>query len=223
MLWSAAYVTQQFSRPKTKLDIMGRTTNAAERFFRLYEIHCVDPGQDSLFNLLNSMHSLNDKMKKEFQSDFLNLKEFVALKALRNLFHHKEELLHEVRAIAAQDIPPISSDLLFLCLVPRSLIEESINEIERKYRDRQEPMIREVFHWYGNVVNINPCIFNFAVHVYERLNELNVHLDSDEYMAVESSYMFEEQNGYSHFVTGKISCNVGNVETVLARVFADVA
>ena len=205
------------------LGIMGLTKNAGERFFRCYEIHCVDPDQDSLFNLLNSMHSLNDKMKKEFGSDFLDLKEFLALKALRNLFHHKEELLHEVRTIAAQDIPPISSDLLFLCLVPRSLIEEAINEIGNKYRDQQEPMIREVLHWYGNVVNINPCIFNFAVHVYETLNELNVHLDSDEYMTLEKSYMFEEQNGYSHFVTGKISCSVSDVETVLAKVFADVA
>lgn len=205
------------------LGIMGLTTNAAERFFRCYEIHCVDPDQDSLFNLLNSIHSLNDKMKKEFQSDFLNSREFLALKALRNLFHHKEELLHEVRAIAAQDIPPLTTDLMFLCLVPRSLVEDAINEIGNKYRDQQAPMIREVLHCYRNVVNINPCIFNFAVHVYEKLNELNVHLDSAEYMAIKNSYMFEEQNGYSHFVTGKISCGISDVETVLAKVFADVA
>ncbi|WP_051190081.1 hypothetical protein [Laribacter hongkongensis] len=178
---------------------------------------------DSLFNLLNSAHSLNDKMKSELSSDFFDTNEFVAIKALRNLFHHKQELLHEVRAIAAQDIPPIISDLLFLCLVPRSLVEEAISEVAPKYKAREEAIIRKTFHWYGNVVNINPCIFNFAIHVYEKTKELGLSLSSDEYMNIEESYLLEEQNGYSHFITGQLSCRVGDVETVLKTVFADVA
>jgi len=202
---------------------MKLTTAAAERFFRCYERHCVAPDKDSLFNLLNSAHSLNDKMKSELSSDFFDVNEFVAIKALRNLFHHKEELLHEVRAIAAQDIPPIISDLLFLCLVPRSLVEEAISGVAQKYKTREEAIIRKTFQWHENVVNINPCIFNFAVHVYEKTKEIGLSLSSDEYMNIENSYLFEEQNGYSHFITGQLSCRVGDIEAVLKTVFADVA
>lgn len=201
---------------------MKLTANAADRFFRCYEIHCIAPDQDSLFNLLNSAHSLNDKMKREFGTDFFGAKEFVALKALRNLFHHKGELLNEVRSIAAQDLPPITSDLMFLCLVPRSLVEEAISEIGQKYKDQEEPIVREILHWYGGVVNINPCVFNFAVHVYEKVKELDMNLSSDGYMTIENGYLFEELNGYPHFVTGEISCGAGDVEAVLKTVFSNV-
>lgn len=201
---------------------MKLTAAAAERFFRCYEQHCVAPDKDSLFNLLNSAHSLNDKMKKELGSDLFGVDEFVAIKSLRNLFYHKEELLHEIRTIAAQDIPPIISDLVFLCLVPSSLAEDAIFEIGQKYRAQEEPIIRRVFHWYGNVVNINPCIFNFAVHVYEKTKELGLGLNSDEYMNIENSYLLEERNGYSHFISGEILCRTGDIEAVLKRVFADV-
>lgn len=201
---------------------MKLTENAADRFFRCYELHCVAPDQDSLFNLLNSAHSLNDKIQKEVGTDFFGVKEFVAIKALRNLFHHKGELLNEVRSIAALDLPLIHSDLMFLCLVPRTIVEEAISEIGQKYKDQEEPIIREVLHWYGSVVNINPCVFNFAVHVYERVEELKMNLSSDGYMTIKGSYHFEERNNYSHFVSGKISCNAGDVETVLTTVFADV-
>lgn len=162
-------------------------------------------------------------MKREFGTDFFGVKEFVALKALRNLFHHKGELLNEVRSIAAHDLPPITSDLLFLCLVPRRLVEEAISEIGQKYKNQDEPIVREILHWYGDVVNINPCVFNFAVHVYEKVKELDMNLSSDGYVTIENSHLFEELNGYSHFVTGEISCGAGDVEAVLTTVFADVA
>lgn len=200
----------------------GTTASAAERFFRAYKAHCVLPDPDTLFNLLNSAHSLNDKLRKEFRSDFLALKEFVALKALRNLFHHQEELLSEVRVVAVSNLPPISTDLLFLCLVPRALVENAIVGIEKKWRPLEESLVRDALKWYGNVVNINPCIFNFAVHVYERMKNLNVLLTSEAYSSLHASYEFEEQYGHSHFVSGEVACHAGSVEAVLETVFSDV-
>lgn len=198
------------------------TASAAERFFRAYHSHCIAPDLDTLFNLLNAIHSLNDKLRKEFKSDFFTLKEFVALKALRNLFHHQEELLHEVRIVGARNLPPITTDLMFLCLVPRSLVENSITSIDERWRSKDEPFVREALKWYGNVVNINPCIFNFAVHVYERMNSLNILLKSDAFYSFKKSYEFEVQNGHSHFVSGDIACHVGSIDSVLETVFADV-
>jgi hypothetical protein len=198
------------------------TQSAADRFFRAYQTHCTSPDLDSLFNLLNASHSLNDKMRKEYSSDFFSVKEFVALKALRNLFHHQEELANEIRIVTAEDVSAITTDLMFLCLIPRPLAEKAIEGIEKKRKDQDEPLVRNAFKWYANVVNINPCIFNFAVHVFERIESLDVALDSDGYRMIKESYEFESAHGHSHFVTGDIACLTGDVDAVLQTVFSDV-
>lgn len=202
--------------------ITSASAGAAERFFRLYEKHCVSPDQDTLFNLLNSAHSLNDKLKKEHSEDFFSVEEFVALKAIRNLFHHQGELLHEVRTIPVESLPVISTDLIFLCLLPKSVIENAIAGIEARRKENDERIIKNVLKWYGNVVNINPCIFNFAVHVYEKIIHLNIQLSSSAYVDFQSSYEFEEREGHLHFVTGDISCLAGSVDEVFRIIFADI-
>jgi hypothetical protein len=214
---------------QTLLDDMNTSSNglitiasAADRYFRCYAAHCVKPDIDTLFNLLNALHSLNDKMRKSCEDDFFSVKEFVALQALRNLFHHKEELLSEMRVVAAQILPPLTTDLLFLCLVPRSLVEQAIAEIGEKRKAQDELTIRSILKWYGNVVNINPCIFNFSVYVFEKSESLGLALTSTAYQSFKESYDFESTNGHSHFVSGDISCHVGSVDEVLSKVFADV-
>ena len=198
------------------------TASAADRFFRDYETHCVSPNLDTLFRLLDALHSLNDKLRKEHNTDFFALKEFVALKALRNFFHHQGELLDKVRIVPADRLTPITTDLLFLCLVPRSLVESAIGSIEVKRRPTDEPLVREALKWYGNVVNINPCIFNFAVHVFEKTEALKIALSSAAYSSFQESYEFEERAGHSHFITGDIACHAGSVNAVLGIAFADV-
>lgn len=197
--------------------------SAADRYFRFYEVHSVKPDVDSLFNLLNALHSLNDKLRKFFEVDFFAVKEFVALQALRNFFHHKEELVSEVRIVAAKDLPPLLTDLLFLCLVQSSLVEQSIAEINDKRRVQDEPVIRSVLKQYGSVVNINPCIFNFSVHVFEKSEDLGLNLTSSGYNSFKNSYEFELLNGYSHFISGDISCHAGSVDAVLSTLFEDIA
>lgn len=195
--------------------------SAAERFFRAYDVHCVSPDRDSLFNLLNASHSLNDRLRKDCNADFFSLREFIAIKVLRNLFHHQEELLSQVKLVAAASLPTISTDLMFLCLVRKSLVENAIAGVAARRRANEEPLVRAVLKWYGDVVNINPCIFNFAVHVHEKVKELRLELDCPAYTKLQESYEFEEQNGYTHFVSGDIMCHAGSVEVVLKTVFAD--
>src|SRR5205085_1814046 len=101
-----------------------------------------------------------------------------ALRALRNLFHHEAELVHEVRIVPAAKLPPIVSDLPLLCLVKRPLVERAVDsEVKRDrgkhgsdYRDR---MVRP-FKWYGSVVNIQPCLFNAAVDVFEEVQKSGI-------------------------------------------------
>ncbi|MCB4359788.1 hypothetical protein [Quatrionicoccus australiensis] len=207
---------------KTNHSEQSVVASAADRFFRAYEAHCVAPDVDTLFNLLNALHSLNDKLKKTCNADLFDLKEFVALKALRNLFHHEEELRSEIRVVASRDLPPILTDLLFLCLVPSGLVEKSIRGIEKKRKTQDEPLVRNALKWYGNVVNINPCIFNCAVHVFQKIRSIGIELHSDAYIDFRESYEFEENEGHDHFITGDIACHAGSVEHVLQTVFADV-
>jgi hypothetical protein len=195
---------------------------AGERFFRLYHGHCVEPDKDTLFNLLNSIHSLNDRIRKATGEHFFNCNEFVALKALRNLFHHEAELVNEVRIIPVEKVPPLSTDLLTLCLVPSRLVLLSFEQLDSKRRAHEEEIVRSTLKWYGNVVNINPCVFNFAVHAFEKLKALGVQIGGNEYAEFQASYEFEEETGHSHFITGDIICRAGSVEDVLAVAFANV-
>lgn len=206
----------------TNTNGMATAASAADRYFRCYEAHCIKPDVDTLFNLLNALHSLNDKLHKHCETNFFSVNEFVALKALRNLFHHQAELLNEIRVVAAQDLPPLTTDLIFLCLVPRGLVETAIANVDAKRKAQDEPVIREVLKWYGNVVNINPCIFNFSVHVFEKSEALRLPLVSEGYESIKGSYAFEVANGHSHFIRGDIACTAGSVDEVLSRVFTDV-
>lgn len=196
--------------------------SASERVFRLYHLHCVSPSLDTLFNLLNAIHSLNDKLGKANINGFFDFDEFIALKALRNLFHHQEELINELRIIPTENIPPITTDLMYLCLIPTSLVEDAISEIPSRYRLDEELVIKSTLAWYGEVVNINPCIFNFMVKVYEHLINKGVNLSGNEFLDFKASYDFEASNGHAHLISGTIGCHASSVEEVLKKAFASV-
>jgi hypothetical protein len=191
---------------------------AIDRFFRSYFNHCVVPNEDTLLILLNALHSLNDRLQNEVRQNFFGSSNFIALKALRNLFHHHTELIHEIKIIPVQDLPPMTTDLLIVCLVPRALIERAGSESDRRYREHVRSAF-DAFKWYGSIVNIQPCVFNVAVDVFELVDTLDVHPSSEAYSLFADSYLLEEQNGHNHRVTGDIWCVAGSVTEILSTVF----
>lgn len=200
-----------------KLDGVANASAAAERFFRFYATHCISPSRDTLFNFLEGAHSLNDRLKVGVNFDLMDVKQFIALKALRNFFHHHQELLNTVRIIPTSAIP-ISTDLLFLCLVPKQAVEIAIDQIGKKYRDAAQEACEASFHWYGRVVNINPCIFNLGVSVFERLKEMNVPVVGEAADAFRASYEVETEEGHSHYVDGRISTFAATMSVLLADI-----
>jgi hypothetical protein len=132
-------------------------SNAAERFFRLYRLHCVAPDRDTLFSFLEATHSLNDRLKIAHGVDFFDLQQFAALKCLRNFFHHHQELRHVVRIVPAGSYP-IVTDLMILCLVPSDIVASAVNETRGRHKEEARQACDAVFHWYGTVVNINPAL-----------------------------------------------------------------
>lgn len=190
---------------------------AAERFFRLYHAHCVRPNRDTLFSLLESAHSLNDRLQATNGLDFFNSKEFTALKCLRNFFHHHQELRHAIR-LAPVESYELTTDLMILCLVPRDILQNAIDETRGKRHDEVRQACEAVFHWYGSVVNINPALFNFVVSAYELLTAAAVVLTGEAYKEFDTSYRFEEENGYAHRVDGRLATHVGSLNQLLADI-----
>lgn len=202
---------------------MSNVIPSAERFFRLYFKHCVNPDPDTLFNLFNSIHSLNDKLNKSINVNFFESSEFIALKALRNLYHHQDELNNIVRLLPIDKVSGITSELAYLCLVSVQDVRRAIDNIPKKFRNEHKTKIENVFHYYGEVVNINTCIFNFAVKVYETIAENNICLTDKSYIEFRNSYNYETENGFSHYVTGDIACLVGDISTLLKTAFEKIA
>jgi hypothetical protein len=192
-------------------------TAASERFFRLYVSHCTQPNEDTLFSLLEACHSLSDRLRNDVEIDFHDIPEYVALKALRNFFHHQNEMIHRVNLIPTGNYP-IVTDLMSMCLVPRDIIDAAIDGVTARHRDGARSACEAVFHWYGQIVNINPAIFNCTVKIFEALADRSVPVAGDAWTAFNSSYQFEEENGHAHYIDGRISTAAGSVDAVLSDI-----
>ncbi len=197
---------------------IGSASGAAGRLFRTYERHCREPSSDTLFDLLTAMHSPNDRLQKAVGRDFHSVEEFVALKAIRNLAHHQEELRSNVRVIPA----PAYSDLAIMCVVRRDQIERVIETSPKRWRNETRDACEAVFHWYGSGVNINPCVFNFMVKVYEILNDVGLRSAQGDIANFKASYRYEQEQGHSHYVDGKLSAPVAEISALLGHVVSQM-
>lgn len=191
---------------------------AAGRLFRVYERHCQEPDLDTLFEVLTAVHSLNDRLKKATGHDLHEIEEFIALKVLRNFAHHEEEVLANVRVIPV----PAYSDLIWMCIVRRDQVERAIENVKTKWRDGSRMACEAQFHWYGEAVNINPCLFNLVVRIYEMLLAIEVFPPEEDVASMQESYEFEEAEGHSHFVDGRLTANVAELDAILSQVVAEL-
>jgi hypothetical protein len=76
------------------------------------------------------------------------------------------------------------------------------------------------FHWYGQAVNINPCLFNFTVKAYELLVEADVIPPKEAVETFESSYRLEEERGLSHLIEGRLVSRGAEAKALLSGVVA---
>lgn len=191
---------------------------AAGRLFRAYERHCAETGPDTLFEILTAMHSLNDRLKSSVGRDFHQIEEFVALKTLRNFAHHHEEVRANVKVLPS----PARSDLMVLCVVRCDQVERAIEVTDKRWRQTTQTACQQKFHWYGMAVNINPCLFNFVVHAYEMMREVDVIIPAEDVAAFASSYEFEAKQGHTHLVDGHLNMRAGDADSVLSAIAADL-
>lgn len=194
--------------------IVSELTPAIDRLFRTYYAYCESWTMDSLFNLLTSLHSLDDKLNSQFGRVMFDIPEYIALKALRNYFHHQNEVQNVLR-IKHLDGLAAPTDLLYACLVSEDSCREALQGVASKYRNKTEEAFCEVFKVWGRVVDINPCVFNCIVKVFILLADRDLKGASKEYDEFVESFDFEIENGYSHFVTGGFSVRPENVNQLV--------
>jgi hypothetical protein len=191
---------------------------AAGRVFRLYENHCATPDLDTLHHLLNALHSLNDRLEKAVGRDLHEIDEFIAIKVLRNFAHHQEDVSANVRVVPT----PAQSDLMTMCLVRQDQVDRAIENVRSKWQAVSRAACEKHFHWYGDAVNINPCLFNLVVRIYEDMITFDLAPPDEDVRNLATSYAFEEEHGYSHYVDGTLSAHAGDVNEVLSKVVAEL-
>ena len=176
-------------------------TLEATRFFKKYYDFCKSVDSDSVRDVLFSIYSLDDKLQKCGFSGFHPDKDFLALKALRNYAAHESELFNESRAISTKDVAYIQSQCHTLCLLPVNVIKQIKSKLKSKLTTNA---IDDVFIHYSKYVDIYPSIFNFAVKLYFKLDELNIEISSQEYLQLKKSIEYEKINNYDHFISGEV-------------------
>jgi hypothetical protein len=193
--------------------MMNKLTSAIDRLFRSYMAYCTNWTEDSLFHLLASLHSLDDKLNAEHGRLMFDIPEYIALKALRNYFHHEDEIRSALRVKSLKGAF-VLSDLAYACIVSQSDCDAALEGVPAKFRTETERSFKETFKYWGMVIDINPCIFNCMVKIYGSLSERSLSGDSEEFQCFESQLEFEAENGHSHFVNGIVSTNLADVSRV---------
>lgn len=194
---------------------------AVDRFYRSYSKYLISYDSDSLFILLNSLHSLGDKLKTYKNLGLLEIDEFITLKTVRNHMHHQKEMHNTLTTVPVNQISNIQTDLLFMCLIYKTDIDESIEVVSNKYKEKTKDIIYKTAHFYGEVVNISHVIFNMAAKLMVILDKNNIEGKSNEYLENYESMMFDINNGHSITVSGKIYSSVNNdgkIEGILLNV-----
>ena len=184
---------------------------AVDRFYRSYSKYLVNYDSDSLFILLNSLHSLGDKLKTDKNIDLLEIDEFITLKTIRNHIHHQTEMHNILTTVPVDKISNIQTDLIFMCLIYKTDIDDSIEAVQNKYKESTKDIIYKTVQIYGNVVNISHLKFNIAANLMVILDKNNIEGKSKEYIENYESMMFDVNNGHSITVSGKIYTSVNNV------------
>ena len=185
-----------------------------ERFLRYYSKFCQAPEPDAVREVLGSIYSVNDKLRKASYQNFFDYKEFVAIKAIRNYAIHQAEIYNESQALPLISTLPIEADLTILCLLPKKVIEK----ICENSNHESASAIKNTCVFYKEYVDIYPCIFNFGVKLFLYTEEHNLNIKSQEYLEFKNSIEYERKNKLSHFVVGGIKLPDGtNVDTFLKQ------
>jgi hypothetical protein len=172
-----------------------------KRFFKYYSAYCQSPDSDAVREVLASIYSVNDKVRKAGYPNFFDSDEFLAIKAVRNYAIHQAEIYNEARALPMISPVPIQADLNILCLIPRDVVDAICENTNRE----GETAIKSTCIYYKKYVDIYPCIFNFGVQLFLYTEDNSLEVNSSEYLEFKNSIEYERKHNYPHYVSGGFS------------------
>ena len=196
---------------------------SVDRVYRSYSKYIESYDEDTLFILLNSLHSLNDRLKTDHSLDLFDIEEFVVLKAVRNYIHHQDEMRNKLTSFPAKKIKPIQTDLMLMCLIMKSDLDEAIEGIHKRHRMAHKDIIESTVHYYGSIVNLGPVIFNMAAKLMVFLDEHNIKGSSEDFIRNYECMRFDIDNGHSITVSGRIYSHVNSVGKVEGALLEAIA
>lgn len=185
----------------TKIDCLAEL----KRFFKCYFAYCQSPDPDSVREVLASIYSVNDKLRKAGYPNFFDSDEFLAIKAIRNYAIHQAEIYNDARALPIISNVPIDAELSILCLIPIDIMNSVCKEISVK----DKTAIINTCIYYKSYVDIYPCIFNFGVQLFLYSEVHSLEVDSKEYLEFKNSIEYERAHDYPHNVVGGFSLPKG--------------
>jgi len=187
---------------------------SVDRFYRSYLKYLNQYDGDTLFILLNSLHSLNHKLMSEHKIDLFKTNEFITLQTIRNHLHHESEITNKLTTIPVSNKLNIETDLIFLCLMNKHDLETSIDNIKNKHKEKHREIINKTVHCYGSIINIGHVIFNMAAKLIIILNKNKIKGKSEEYFKNYNAVMSDISNNYSITISGKIFTQANNVSEI---------
>lgn len=169
-----------------------------KRFFKYYSAYCQSPDPDAVREVLASIYSINDKVRKAGYPDFFDSDEFLAIKAIRNYAIHQAEIYNKARALPLLSEAPVEADLSILCLIPKNVIDTIIESAN----PAGGVAIKKACLYYKDYVDIYPCIFNFGVQLFLYTENNSLGVNTSEYLEFSNSIEFERKHSYPHHVKG---------------------
>lgn len=189
--------------------LVDNITPAIDRLFSYYLNYVESASEDTLFPLLASLHSLDDKLAAVHGHQFFDIPEYLVLKALRNHFHHAEEVQYVLKVKSFKGTC-FYTDLAQVCLVSGKDCVAAIEGVNKKHQPGTLHAFESTTRIYGNVVDINPCIFNVLVKIHEKLKALGAFGVSPAFRKFDDQYQWESANGHPHYVTGNIFAHLAD-------------
>ncbi len=111
-----------------------------------------------LFNYLDSLHSIRDKLKTKFEVDIASYPEFILLREIRNYFHHVGDVEHvHFWSEFSEAIPSATQQVV----VPVSCVAKALMNYRDKCAEgtakRQKSHLKRVQKDFERIIEIHDC------------------------------------------------------------------
>lgn len=177
-------------------------SDAIDLVFTTYNEYSLRPTEQGVFLLASALKALDESLSRAVagRTSF----DFPEYTALSGLYRHVRYLGIADTVLRIKSVRGLSirSDLLNVCLMSRVDYHAALMGVGPSMHDPANRAFAACFKQWGSVVDINPCVFNCMVKVFETLRDLCHEGKGIAFQLYRDSYDHEEALGLTHSVDG---------------------